>query len=225
MRLLVSSFKQSLKLAPVILKDSSFYFGWHFIVSAFIILLVFKSLFDISSSMFFLLQAELFLASVFTVFIIPYLCFKHSQKASLPKFWTFIKDNIWIMVLAHIKAFFVILLFLLLLIIPGIYKAIRFTFVTETVLFDKQAQGSILKQANFNTRPYFWKIVLFLLLYWLSSLIFGWLLQSMLVSSGFNIFIAWIYFILLFYVKCFYLLWKVHFFFEIKKEKGEQISC
>ena len=138
----------------------------------------------------------LFLAGLFIAFIIPYYTFKYSQGLT-PKFWDFIKNNIWTVVLNHIKAIFVILLYCLpaiviliniglkfvpapltvsiplivFFIILPIYKSVRFTFLTETVFFDKQDQRSYLKQADSNTQGYFWKIILFFILLSLLNLI------------------------------------------------------
>ena len=220
MRQILSSFKQSLKFAPAVLKDTTLYFGIYFFVLAVVFLALFKN----ASSPSRLNQGLLFLSSLFTVFIIPYYAFKYSQ-GSVPQFWDFIKENVWPAVFAYIKAFFVILLFLLLLILPGLYKGVRFTFLTETVLFDKQSQRSHLKQADFNTRGYFWKIILFFILSGLASLILNSLLKTTLAVFGSHFFTAWLSLILLFYLQCFLLLWKTMFFFEIKKQRGEEISC
>ena len=226
MRLILSSFKQSLKFAPAVLKDSTIYFGIYFFVFGFILLALFQKFTSAQASPFagFFNQGLLFLASAFTVFIIPYYAFKYSQ-GSAPKFWDFIKDNIWPVVFAHIKAFFVILFFLLLLILPGLYKGIRFSFLTETVLFDKQSQPLSLKQAQLNTKGYFWKIVLFLIVSSLASFTLSWLTKIISSTAGSHFLISWLSLILLFYLKCFIMLWKIQLFFEIKKEKGEKISC
>ena len=220
--MIVSSFKQALKSAPKVLKDTTVYFGIYFFVFSFLSLALFKNFFESSLMSGFLNQILLFISSLFTVFIIPYYAFKYSQ-GSVPKFRDFIRDNIWLVVLNHIKAFFVILLFLLLLILPGIYKALRFSFLTETVLFDKQKR--LLKQADQNTRRFFWKIVLFFIIAGLFSFILGWILKAGLFFLGSNFFIDWLNLIWLFFLQCFYLLWKINLFFEIKKQKGESISC
>ncbi|MCZ0931612.1 MAG: hypothetical protein OXJ52_00445 [Oligoflexia bacterium] len=228
--MLFRSFKQSFKFAPAVLKDTTLYFGMYFLVLGSIVLAVFQNsslLQGLSSSpatiQNILSQGMLFLSSIFTVFIVPYYAFKYSQGA-VPKFWDFIRDNIWRVVLAHIKAFFVILLFLLLLIVPGLYKAIRFSFLTETVLFDKQTQRSALKQADSNTRGHFWRIILFFILQGIISALLALPLKIISFSSS-NLFLTGLGFIFFFYLKCFILLWKIQFFFEIKKQKGEEISC
>ena len=226
MSLIVSSFKQSLKSAWAVLKDTTLYFGLYFFAGSLVVLALFKnsSGFGYSSFVFeeILKTGLLFFASFFTVFIVPYYAFKYSQ-GSAPKFWDFIKNNIWLLVLTHIKAFFLVLFFLLLLILPGLYKSIRWSFLNETVFFDKQNQKSILKQADSNTRGWFWKIVLFFILYGLLSLILIWFLKAAL--SGPHLTVSWLKLIAFFYLKCFYLLWKTHLFFEIKKQKGEPVSC
>ena len=225
MSLILSSFKQGLKYAPHVLKDLSIYFAGYFFVFSFIVLWLFKFLSSADTfSPNILHTALLAIASLFTAFIVPYYAFKYS-KGSVPKFWDFIRDNIWPLIFAYIKAFFVVLLFLILLILPGIYKGIRFSFLTETVLFDKKASKSMLKQADSNTRGYFWQIILFLIV----SGIFGFILKMILKTTsaflGSHMFIIWINLILAFYIQCFVLLWKTHFFFEIKNKKGEEISC
>ena len=231
MSLIISSFKQSLRAAPAVLKETTLYFGLYFFAGSLIVLALFKnsassdgffSFYDSFSFATILNSGLLFFASLFTVFIVPYYAFKYSQ-GSAPKFWDFIKNNIWLLVFTHIKAFFIILFFLLLLILPGIYKSIRWSFLNETVFFDKQNQKSILKQADANTRGWFWKIVLFFILYGLLSFILNWTLKAGLSDS--HLATSWLKLIALFYLKCFYLLWKTHLFFEIKKQKGEPISC
>ena len=224
------SLKQSFKLAPAVLKDTTLYFGIYFLIPGCILLAVFEpsslsqglSL-GPASIQNLLGPGMLLLSSLFTVFIVPYYTFKYSQ-GSAPKFWDFIRDNIWPVTLAHIKASFVILLFLLLLILPGLYKAIRLHFLTETVLFDKQTQKSAVKQADLNTRGYFWKIILFLTL---SSIIGGLLTIPLKIIAFFNpnLFLSLLDFIVGFFLNCFFLLWRIQFFFEIKKKKGEEISC
>ena len=247
--MIISSFKQSLKFAPKVLKDSTLYFGLYFFAFSLIVLALFKNLSqsDILNSIL------LFLSALFTVFIIPYYAFKYSQ-GTVPKFWDFIRDNIWPVALSHIKAFFVILLFAMpsivafsilavfyktnllitflaflaglpLLILP-FYKNIRFSFLTETVLFDKQKQKSFLKQADSNTRGFFWKLILLFILSGLFSFVLGWSFKKILTSLfGSSFFTTWLSLILLFYLQCFYLLWKINLFFKIKKQKGEELSC
>ena len=222
--MILSSLKNSFKFAPAVLKDATLYFGVYFFAFALAILLLFKNSFTSSLSIVLLNPALLFFSSLFTVFIVPYYAFKYSQ-GKTPKFWDFIRDNIWLVVFSHIKALFIILLFLFLLIVPGLYKSLRFAFLTETVLFDKQTQRSLLKQANLNTRKYFWKILLFFTLSGTASYLLNLLLKITLLVLGSHFFVTWLNVILLFFCQCFFLLWKSMLFFEIKKEKGEKISC
>ena len=196
---------------------------------------------------------------MFTNFIIPYYAFKYKQ-GTAPKFWDFIRANVLLCVLNSIKAFFVLICYLIPFIVSAVilwlyrsedysislslsvvsilffisfvswllstYKSIRLvSFLTETVLFDKEKQKSILKQADSNTRGFFWRIIL-----WgitsgiLIGLILDLPLQVMLFILDFNLFIDWLSLIYFFYLQCFFLLWKTCFFFEIKKAKGEEIS-
>ena len=106
------------------------------------------------------------------------------------------------------------------------YKSIRLvSFLTETVLFDKENQKSIIKQTNSNTRGFFGRIILLHIIFTYFLLILGQVLKVILSISGSNFFIYWLGLILVFYFLCFYFLWKTHFFFEVKKAKGEEISC
>ena len=133
----------------------SFYFGIYFLVFGCVILAIFQN----SSSLAF--DLLLILSPFFIPFIVPYYAFKYSQGA-VPKFWDFFRDNIWLMILAHIKTLFVISFFSLLLILPGLYKYIHLSFYTETVLFDKHTQGGAsLKQTQHNAQGYFRPLALF----------------------------------------------------------------
>ena len=217
MKIFLSSFKPSLKFSLSVLKDMTLYFGLYFLAFSLVILFFFQNSPDFSN----IELGLLFVSHAFTAFIIPYYAYKSSQGA-VPKFWDFIKENIWPMVLANIKAFFIILLFLILLIIPGFYKMARLAFLAETVLFDK-APSSTLKQAQYNTKNYFWAVVLLII----GPITIGFLISSLaelILLSSFKP-LKLMGFILDFYIGCFFLLWKCQFFFEIKKQRGEAISC
>ncbi|MDE0091920.1 MAG: hypothetical protein OXN83_01380, partial [Oligoflexia bacterium] len=200
MGLLLSSFKQSLKISYAVLKDTSLYFGFYFLAIACLILIIFQA----SPFSIFLKWGLSSLSHAFTAFLVPYYAYKYSQGA-VPEFWNFIRENVWPVVFAYIKAFFVILLFLLLLIIPGLYKAVRLSFLTETVLFDKQKQQSDLKQANHNTRRHFWLIVLLLISSYFISFLIN-LIGIFPFLAG--LFSSLLSFVLTFYLSCFVLLWK-----------------
>ena len=167
----------------------------------------------------------LLLSKVFTVFMIPYYAYKKSQ-GPVPPFWIFIKEAVWPVAINHIKALFVILCFCLLIIIPGIYKMIRYTFLTETVLFDslyRREGRSALKMADKTTRGYFMPIVLFIFLSLCLKIAEG-------LSAGLLFFLplfikSSLVLIVGFYVSCFMILFKCQFYFELKKQRKEEISC
>ena len=225
MRLLLVSFKKSLKLAPLVLKDITLYFGLYFFAVSFLILVIltFALPFDLSSDFFkhkTIVKFLVFLSSLFTVFIIPYYCYKYTHGDS-PPFWDFISNTVIPLLFAHIKATFVILFYSLLLIVPGIYKFIRLFFVTESVFFDKEENKSFLKKADKTSQSYFWIISVFVFLFFISGsseYFFSLVLKiSGPLSSG-------VYLLFGFYLSCFMFLWKTMLYFEIKKAKQESIS-
>lgn len=231
MRILISSFNQSLRSTPFVFKMINRYFGLYFIGFGLVILLIFNFYFPFNQGglSFFspatLIQPGLiFLSKIFTVFIIPYYAYKNSQ-GNVSPFWTFIAETVWPVVLSHIKAFFIILFFFLLLIIPGMYKAIRYTFLTEAVFFDiscKQGSFSVLKSADKTTRGYFWLIFIFIIFVYIFSSLFGLLIKYILPPSLLKEALS---FIVYFYIGCFLILFKTQFYFELKKRRGESISC
>ena len=228
MNLLFSTFKKSLKAGPFVLKKVSVYFGFYFLALSFLLLLSLQSyLFTeghsgLSSEK--LIQGGLvFFSKIFTVFMVPYYTFKYNGEGANKKFWDFIRDNIWPLVINHIKAFFVILLFLLLLIVPGIYKIIRLTFLTETVFFDekyKESSVSALKQADKVTRGRFWLIICFFIIWIGFNILFSLIPLDFLPYPLKSFFLL----IINFYMSCFLLLVKTQFYFELKKEKAEALS-
>ena len=221
MHLLLVSLKKSLKTAPLVLKDLSLYFGLYFLASSFLalVILTFILPFDLNSGFVkykTIVGFLVALSQMFTVFIIPYYCYKYTHE-NCPPFWGFIANTVMPLLFAHIKAAFVIVLFTLLLIAPGIYKAIRFYFVTESVFFDKKESKSFLKKADQTSRPYFWIIFLFFFLTFIPGCLKYWLKPSGILSSGILLFC-------LFYLSCFIILWKTMLYFEIKKAKQESVS-
>lgn len=232
--LIFISFEKALKTSPIILKILSLNFGFYFLGLSFLIFFLFSVFFpeysSAQGSSFLSLDAILVFAllrfsKAFNIFIIPYYAYKEEYNSSVPDFWDFISRTIYPIVIAHIKAALLILLFLLLLIIPGIYKSIRFTFLNETVFFDSEKAGSNLKKADQSTRSFFWPLVLFLFLFFLFSAFFvygGNQLFPLLSLPG--LLFSVLKLVVSFYVSCFLILWRVLFYFEIKKFKGESIS-
>lgn len=164
------------------------------------------------------------LGHIFIAFMVPYYAFKH-WKGSAPDFWSFIRESVLPLVLIHILAGLVIFFFFLLLILPGFYKLIRYTFVTETVFFDslyREGEVPALRASSQITKGYFWWLVVFLLIkgffWWLSALANGLFFLSPLSASILSLVVT-------FYLSCFLLLFRACLYFELKERKGESISC
>ncbi|MBC6415631.1 MAG: hypothetical protein GDA46_04485 [Bdellovibrionales bacterium] len=226
MSALILSFKKSLEIAPKVLKDISLYFGFYFLAfCVFLIILFSFSNYDLNFKFTFLNGLFVF-SKVFTVFMIPYYCYVYTYNQRVP-FWNFISENVSPAILAHIKAFFIILFFLILLIIPGIYKTIRFSFLNESVFFDKERSGSALKKADQASRSYFLPLLGFLILKTFFTIF---TIPSLLkFFSSFNsIFLVnlnlFIFIVIIFYLACFVNIWKTLFYFEIKEAKNQAIS-
>ena len=232
--LIFIAFKKALKNSSI-LKSLSLKFGFYFLGLSFFIFFIFSVFLPEYSNMqnsrsFLSLDAILVfsllsLSSAFNIFIIPYYAYKETYNSSVPDFWDFISRTIYPIVIAHIKAILLILLFALLLIIPGVYKKIRFSFLNETVFFDSEKAGSNLKKADQSTRSFFWPLVLFLFLSFLFSAFFVYGANQTISFLNLPVFLfSSLKLVVSFYVSCFLILWKTLFYFEIKKLKGEPIS-
>lgn len=234
MNILVSSFRQSLKSLPFVFKTVHLYFGVYYIA--------FSALFLFSLSYFFPSEADVFLSYIgqtlgflaggALVFIVPYYTYKKNLKGSdIRSFWTFIRETFWPVIWnLYIKATLVIILFAFLLIIPGLYKAVRLSFVNETIFFDnlyKQRQISALKGSDKTSQGYFWPVCL-----------------AIIVTTGLGLFVEYLapflikqylpvplfvnqilILVLSFYFTFFAGLFYAQFYFELKKQRGEDISC
>ena len=233
--LIFIAFKKALKTSPIILKILSLNFGFYFLGLSFLIFFLFSVFFpkysNAQGSISFLsldailVFAVLSFASAFNIFIIPYYAYKEVYNSSVPNFWDFISRTIYPIVIAHIKAILLILLFTLLLIIPGVYKKIRFSFLNETVFFDSEKADSNLKKADQSTRSFFWPLVLFLFLSFLFSTFFVYGGNQTISFLSLPVFLfSSLKLVVSFYVSCFLILWRTLFYFEIKKFKGESIS-
>ena len=245
MKIFISSLNQTVKSSPFVLKNITKYFGFYFIgFSLIVVFFVSTSLSgqetEHTTTMIYLTEMSLlFSAHVFTVFMIPYYAYKYNyvyrgnnaskydNKADIRPFWTFISETVWPVVINQIKAFFIILLFLLFLLIPGIYKSIRYTFVTHTVFFDdlyKQGRLSVLKSADKTSRGYFWLIVFLIF-----CMYFFTFLLAKLVDISFSFFPLFVINSLSFIFKLYFswliVLFQSQFYFELKKHRGETISC
>lgn len=155
--MIVSSFKNSLKSLPFVFKKTSIYFGFYYLAfSALVLLLLRHSPQAFSPAITTLLTL---LAHSFLVFIVPYYTYKQAKGPNIRPFWIFIQNSVWSLVLNYIKAFFILLFFFILLIIPGIYKSIRYFFIAQTVFFDelyKREGLSPLKGSDKTSRGHFW---------------------------------------------------------------------
>ena len=115
------------------------------------------------------------LENCFLVFLIPYFVYvylNNKQNKESPLFSDFLKENVFSLVINHIKAFFVILLYLLLLIIPGLIKALRLFFVSQATFFDKdfhKDHRSALKASQETTKGYLFLIFFFFILPFVGS--------------------------------------------------------
>ena len=252
MRIFISSLRQTIKSSFFVLNSVNKYFGFYFIACSLVILFfVGLSLSgqetEYVSTITYLAEAGLiFFAHVFTIFMIPYYAYKYNyvygadkaykrdynhedenNRTEIRPFWTFVSENVWPVVMSQIKAFFVILLFLLLLVFPGIYKSIRYTFITHTVFFDnlyKQDRLSVLKSADRTSRGYFWLIVFFIFCRYFVTFVvdktvdisfFSFPLSvTNSLSFIFNLYLSWLF-----------LLFQTQLYFEIKRHRGETVSC
>ena len=227
------AFKKTLNNCFPVLNHLSVKFGFYFLGFCFLILffisVFFPHLNTVETEFFsfygLLIYCFLIFAHVFNVFIIPYYGYKKVYGSSVPDFWDFIAKTVYPLVIAHIKATGLILLFALLFLFPGIYKKIRLSFINEAVFFDREKPGSALKKADQCARSFFWPLLLFLsfstLLYFFSSYAVNKALSHpdlpKLLSSSVKLTVF-------FYLSCFILLWRTFFYFEIKTFKGEAIS-
>ncbi len=233
MGILKASLKQTVKSSPYVLKEINKYFGFYFIGFSLFVLfslgLFSSSGSGDSSTVLFAASVILnILSKVFIVFMIPYYAYKSNNRdKDIRPFWTFIRDTVWPVVFNQIKAVLVILLFFLFLIIPGVYKAIRYTFLIHTVFFDdlyKQNQLSALKAADKTTRGYFWLIILALICGAVFAVLpepINFVFPSFLppfIKSSFSLVVK-------FYFSCLVLLFHSQFYFALKKHRGESISC
>ena len=225
MKLLKSAFVQSLKSSPFVFKNISLYFaGYFFLFSTLFYILLYNSAFketleSVPRAQYYVQFVLLILAHIFIIFMIPFYTYRYNTGSS-PNFWTFIADKVWLLVLNQIKAFFVILFFLILFILPGIYKVIRLYFLTESVFFEKEP--SFLKKSAQCSKGRFWTLVLFIVFIMISKSLSGLLAQSLTASSSF---IPSVFSLCLsFYISSFLILLKTQFYFQLKKEKGQEVS-
>ena len=235
MAVLISSFKQSLKSAPYVLKSTHLYFGFYYIV---FVIFIFSApyyifAFEQDSSSFLLTSLSTVcstIAKLSLIFIVPYYTYKHFKSPEIKPFWNFVRKTFWPVIWNYyIKATLIIVFFSILLLIPGIYKSVRLSFVSETIFFDdlyKQNQISALKGSDQTSQGYFWPVCLVFII--TTTILLGIHPLTLFLLKkyfSFPLFINEILaFILLFYAVFFVILFYTHFYFELKQRKGESIS-
>ena len=233
MSILFSSLKKALKSAPVVLKDTHFYFAFYFIPFVICSFLILSYTLDseLDASYFFSpVGAITFITQLSLTFIIPYYTYKHTKSSNIRPFWTFIRQTFWPVIWNYyIKYSLIVLFFLILLIIPGIYKGSRLSFTPETIFFDnlyKQGQISALKGSHKTTLGYFWTVCFVFLLFNFFTLGTQPIALYLLMNTSFPLVINQIIaFIVNFYIISFMVLFYIHFYFELKQKRGEDISC
>ena len=235
MNVITAGFKRSFKSLPFVFQKTSIYFGFYYLAASIFFLLSLNHFFpdyqEISEVASYWINMSLaFLAQAFLVFIVPYYTYKHAKGPDIRPFWTFVANTVWPLVLSYIKAFFILIFFFILLIIPGIYKSVRYSFISQTVFFDELSKKeglSPLKGSDKSTRGYFWLIFLAGILLTILSAVLT-VLCPFLVKIFLpvpDVGIQALTVILGFYTSCFTLLFFTHFYFEIKERRGESVSC
>lgn len=231
MKIIIAGFNQTFKSLFFVFTKITIYFGLYFI-GLFLIALFFFSNTISSLPISQIVMIPNFLCNIFIFFVVPYYAYKYNNKgANIKPFWTFLGKTVLPVIINYIKLIFVVLLFFLLLIIPGIYKGIRLTFFAQTVFFDdiyKQNQMSALKAANHTTQGYFWLIGLFLSLCGFFSLLWGLILGIFGMfhfSSSFPSLILTLSLLCAnMYFMTFIYLFMNQFYLELKKHRMESVS-
>ena len=258
-------FRESLRSAPWVFKKATLNFGliWIFFAAPAIILINYFGLgdfpafpalesilserlsshsgagrggpFSVKNMMLFNIHL---LELCFIIFIVPYFVYAFINKEKgrdAVKFRDFAAATVFPLVINHIKAFFVILGFFVLLIIPGVIKYFRLAFVTPATFFDEDClkkRQSALQASSELTKGHFWKVVLFFLSIFLLSLVFSALasltggllflpfkgMSLLAAESGTDIFVYGCNF----YKTCFVLTASTHFYFALVKIKDRR---
>jgi len=163
------------------------------------------------------------IAYCFLIFIVPYYVFVfHNQKnrKTTVGFWDFISENIFPLVVNHIKATVQIWLFLLLLIIPGIIKALQLALVTQVTFFEEDYKNnkiSALKSSKQISKGYLWIILLLILIPILIGLGISFVIIRDLNTIAPKMLIDIIQVISKFYINCIALILMTQAYFVFKK--------
>ncbi len=156
-----------------------------------------------------LLTSLQFMNNCFLIFIIPYYVFvflRSKNNETTLNFWDFLSENMFPLVVNHIKAFFVIGFFLLLLIIPGIIKGLQLALLTQTTFFDedyKNGKISALKASQKTTKGFLSGLLMLLLMPTFFYFIVVFILTSSLQQFMPIYLIDIIKYIITFYISCF----------------------
>ena len=184
-KVIKEAFSNTLDSLSFVFKNLTLYFAIYYISLAVAILFSIYALFPFASfgmmRIFFPMLLNM-AAMAFTIFITPYYVRLYQEKSSQESFWDFVKETVMALVINHIKKVCVVFLYILFLIVPGIVKAVRLIFVTQTTFFDKDCREgrlSALKASSDLTKGFFWPLILVFIC--VGALIS---LSSMLVKFG-----------------------------------------
>ena len=168
--------------SPWILKNLTLYFACYYIPLAIAFLwTAYAFWFPPVPARMFLSLLITMMGMAFAIFITPYYVYRfneneketsnksfhreapeNTQESSSGSFWDFVKENVTPLVINYIKKSFVILGYFLLLIVPGLVKIVRLTFVTQATFFDPDCQKgklSALKASHDLTKGFFVSLV------------------------------------------------------------------
>ena len=224
-------FQESFKCLPFVFKKISMNFAvfWFPIVATIIALLPYGS--D-SIGLYIrqtILIGLLLMEHCFMIFIAPYYVFvfiNQNASRSTPNFWDFLSENMFPLVINHIKTTMTILLHLLLLIIPGIIKTLQLSLVTQSTFFDERCKNgkiSALKISQETTKGFLCGISLLIVITSIlpfvlkpiyTKLMAGYSEQITLVNL-----IEMSQFITTFYLNCFGLILMTQAYFVLKRYK------
>ncbi len=163
----------------------------------------------------------------FIIFIVPYYVFVFLNKKknkSTVNFWDFLSENMFPLVVNHIKTTFTIICFILLLIIPGIIKALQLALVTQATFFDEDYKNdkiSALKASKQTTKGFLTGILLLigftLTLHLISKPLFSILKIVFSEQMIPVVFIDVAVFLTTFYISCFSLILMTQTYFVLKQ--------
>ena len=225
-------FQESFDCLPFVFKKTTVYFGYIWFPLAILIIILFHQSFPhssgnnfISSSIHSMFSMSLHLIGhCFIIFLVPYfvLAFlnQKSNKPTLPM-KDFISENMFPLVVNHIKTTFTILLFFLLLILPGIIKGFQLALVTQVTFFDdqyKNGNASALKISQKLTKGFLFGIAIITFIMTILPFILSpfYMVISLTNALPFAL-ISVLKFLSTFYLNCFGLILLTQAYFVLKK--------